>query len=109
VQQSFEEFIEEGLNIHNGDERVRSESIWCHTRIFQPMVSLPDGRTVRIGAEHGGFSDTDFQAYNNVIVYRRNADFAKGISVNNFEIYGYPKEVFPLTDGHTATLVPSQE
>jgi hypothetical protein len=109
VQQRFEKFMEEGLNIRDGDERIRSDSIWGHTRILQPMASLPDGRIVRIGAEHGGFFDPDFQAYNNVIVFRREAGSAKGISVNNFEIYGYPKEVFPLTDGHTATLLPSQE
>jgi hypothetical protein len=52
-----------------------------------------------IGGEHEDFYDPDFCIYNDVIVL----DVDEGI-----RIYGYPKEVFPPTDFHTATLVGNQ-
>ena len=56
---------------------------------------LPDGRYVQIGGEHEDHYDPDFYIYNDLVVHD-----GKG----GFEIYGYPQEVFPPTDFHTATL-----
>jgi len=56
---------------------------------------LPDGRTVCIGGEHEDYYDPDFCIYNDVVVFGPNG---------SVEIYGYPEEIFPPTDFHTATL-----
>lgn len=57
---------------------------------------LPDGRTIFVGGEHEDYYDPDFYIYNDVIV--RHSD-------GRIEIYGYPRDVFPPTDFHSATLV----
>ncbi|HWZ96624.1 MAG TPA: hypothetical protein VN025_02595 [Candidatus Dormibacteraeota bacterium] len=57
---------------------------------------MPDGRVVCIGGEHEDFYDPDFHIYNDVVVF--------GLD-KQIEILGYPKEVFPPTDFHTATLL----
>lgn len=59
-------------------------------------TELPDGRVVRVGGEHEDFYDPDFCIYNHVIVEAPGAPPA---------IFGYPRDVFPPTDFHTATLV----
>lgn len=69
---------------------------WCHSRYGMSLTPLPDGRFVQIGGEHEDFYDPDFCIYNEVFVY----DGKGGIT-----IYGYPKDVFPPTDFHSATLV----
>lgn len=72
--------------------------IWCHHRMGQTKTTLDDGRTVLIAGEHEDFYDPDFMIYNDVIVtYPDRKD--------HFEIYGYPEDVFPPTDFHTATLL----
>src|SRR5262249_23538357 len=58
-----------------------------------------DGREVLIAGEHEDFYDPDFFIYNDVVVKEPDDKIA---------IYGYPKEVFPPTDFHTATLLPGR-
>ncbi len=70
--------------------------MWCNQRYGASLTPLPDGRYIQIGGEHEDFYDPDFCIYNDVIVFD-----GKG----SFQIYGYPENVFPPTDFHTATLV----
>ncbi|NTU80999.1 MAG: ankyrin repeat domain-containing protein [Chloroflexales bacterium] len=72
------------------------EPVWCFARFGRSLVALPDGRFVEIGGEHEDFYDPDFCIYNDVVVYHGDGTFT---------LYGYPAEVFPPTDFHTATLV----
>lgn len=57
---------------------------------------MTDGRVICVGGEHEDFYDPDFCIYNDVVVFTPS---------NQLEIYGYPAEIFPPTDFHTATLV----
>jgi hypothetical protein len=69
--------------------------IWTFDRMGATRSFLPDGRVICVGGEHEDFYDPDFYIYNDVVVlgpHRR------------IEIYGYPKEVFPPMDFHTATV-----
>jgi len=70
--------------------------IWTFDRMGATRLRLPDERIICIGGEHEDFYDPDFCIYNDVIVLKPN---------DEIEIYGYPKEVFPPTDFHTATLI----
>ena len=70
--------------------------VWCYDRFGASLTQLPDGRFVQIGGEHEDFYDPDFYIYNDVVVHD-----GKG----EFQIYGYPADVFPPTDFHSATLV----
>jgi hypothetical protein len=63
----------------------------------QARVRLPDGRDVSIAGEHEDHYDPDFYIYNDVVV----------VDDAGVRIFGYPTEVFPPTDFHTATLVDS--
>ena len=69
---------------------------WCFDRFGMSSTTLPDGSIVSIAGEHEDFYDPDFCIYNDVIVHRLDG---------SVEIYGYPSDVFPPTDSHTATLV----
>ena len=73
--------------------------IWTFDRMGATCTVLLDGRIICVGGEHEDFYDPDFFIYNDVVVFRPNGEI---------EIYGYPKEVFPPTDFHTATLVGDQ-
>jgi ankyrin repeat protein len=70
--------------------------VWCYDRFGSSLTPLPDGRFVQIGGEHEDYYDPDFYIYNDVVIHD-----GKG----EVQIYGYPKEVFPPTDFHSATLV----
>lgn len=70
--------------------------VWSWSRFGQTSTALPDGRIVHIAGEHEDFYDPDFCIFNDVVV---------AYPDGQLEIYGYPKEVFPPTDFHTATLV----
>ncbi|MFN7842137.1 MAG: ankyrin repeat domain-containing protein [Pirellula sp.] len=70
--------------------------IWCFDRFGMSFTKLTDGRFVQIAGEHEDYYDPDFCIYNDVIVHNTSG---------RFKIYGYPKELFPPTDFHTATLV----
>jgi hypothetical protein len=70
--------------------------IWTFERYGATRNDLPDGRVIRIGGEHEDSYDPDFCIYNDVVVFGPE---------DEIEIYGYPKEIFPPTDFHSATLV----
>jgi hypothetical protein len=70
--------------------------IWTFDRMGATRTELPNGRVVCIGGEHEDYYDPDFCIYNDVVVLG---------PADEIEIYGYPKEVFPPTDFHTANLV----
>lgn len=76
--------------------RLPGDPEWCFVRMGQTRTRLPDGRTICVAGEHEDFYDPNFCIYNDVVVLR------EGCSP---EIYGYPKDVFPPTDFHTATPV----
>lgn len=69
---------------------------WCFERFGRSTTELPDGRVVQIAGEHEDHYDPDFFIYNDVVV--RHPD-------GSVEIFGYPGDVFPPTDFHSATLV----
>lgn len=71
---------------------------WCFVRMGMPTVSMPDGREISVAGEHEDYYDPDFCIYNDVIVRQG----------NNITIYGYPRDLFPPTDFHTATLIGSE-
>lgn len=70
--------------------------VWCAQRFGQSLTLLPDGRAVQIGGEHEDYYDPDFCIYNDVFVHHPDG---------SIEIYGYPEDIFPPTDFHTATPV----
>jgi len=78
------------------ESRLDGGAVWCFDRFGKSFTELPDGRVIEIGGEHEDYYDPDFCIYNDVIVHHGDG---------SFDIYGYPKEVFPPTDFHTATLV----
>jgi|SRR5215469_3426376 len=73
--------------------------IWTFDRMGQTRTRLPDGRLICIGGEHEDFYDPDFFIYNDVVVFTPE---------DGIEIYAYPKEVFPPTDFHSATVADGQ-
>lgn len=83
-------------DLFNVPSNLEDGPIWTFDRMGATRTGIPDGRLVCIGGEHEDFYDPDFCIYNDVIVFG---------SSGEFEIFGYPKEVFPPTDFHTASLV----
>ena len=69
---------------------------WSWQRFGRTSTALPDGRVIHIAGEHEDCYDPDFCIYNDVVV-----EYAGG----RREFYLYPKDVFPPTDFHSATLV----
>ncbi|AFY44000.1 ankyrin repeat domain-containing protein [Nostoc sp. PCC 7107] len=72
------------------------DKVWCYDRFGRTITQLPDGRIVEIAGEHEDYYDPDFCIYNDVVVYQGDG---------NFQIFGYPQDVFLPTDFHSATLV----
>jgi ankyrin repeat protein len=70
--------------------------VWCAQRFGQSLTLLHDGRAIQIAGEHEDHYDPDFYIYNDVFVH-----YPDG----RIDIFCYPKEVFPPTDFHTATLI----
>ena len=70
--------------------------IWTFDRMGATRTELSDGRVISIGGEYDDYYDPDFCIYNDVIVQEPPDQLA---------IYGYPADVFPPTDFHTATMV----
>ena len=68
---------------------------WCFDRFGQSATTLADGRVILIAGEHEDYYDPDFYIYNDVVVKHPNGAI---------DIYGYPRDVFPPTDFHSATL-----
>src|SRR5436309_2998193 len=69
---------------------------WCFDRFGQTTTVLPDGREVLVAGEHEDHYDPDFFIYNDVVV--RTPD-------GRIKIFCYPRDAFPPTDFHSATLV----
>lgn len=99
----WEELIRTGENAYSATQRLAVahghcdvSPTWCFERFGFTRTQLPDGRVVCIAGEHEDHYDPDFFIYNDVIVISRDGSIT---------IYGYPYDVFPPTDFHTATLV----
>lgn len=76
----------------SGDRRYPG---WCFDRFGQSETELPDGTRVHIGGEHEDHYDPDFYIYNDVVTVRPDG---------TVDIFGYPTDVFPPTDFHSAVL-----
>ena len=97
----WREMVRSGISAYQakaqfGDEHNMEQPTWCFSRFGGSFTELPDGRFVQIGGEHEDHYDPDFCIYNEVIVHDPSADF---------QIFGYPKNVFPPTDFHSASYV----
>lgn len=68
----------------------------CYERFGRSITLLDDGRIIEIGGEHEDSYMPEFCIYNDVAVFYPD---------KRIEIYGYPKDIFPPTDSHTATLI----
>ena len=82
--------------LFDGPSSLRAGPCWCNHRFGQSRTELGDGRVLAIAGEHEDYYDPDFYIYNDVIVTEPSGAI---------EIYGYPRDVFPPTDFHSATLV----
>ncbi len=86
-----------GANQHfGGPSSFGGTPAWSADRFGQSEIELPDGRRVLIAGEHEDYYDPDFFIYNDVILWEPD---------DTLTILGYPEEVFPPTDFHSATLV----
>jgi hypothetical protein len=79
-----------------GEAIYEPPPVWSFDRFGQSVTRLPDGRWVLIAGEHEDHYDPDFCIYNDVTVL----DGEGGVAH-----YLYPREVFPPTDFHSATLL----
>ncbi len=70
--------------------------VWNFDRMGATRTPHPDGRIICIAGEHEDHYDPDFCIYNDVVVLDLDGSVA---------IYGYPEDIFPPTDFHSATLV----
>jgi len=75
---------------------VEITAVWSFLRYGRTTTRYKDRYNIHIGGECGDFYDTDFLIYNDVIV-----DDGAG----RVWIYAYPKDIFPPTDFHSATLL----
>jgi hypothetical protein len=97
----WEWLIKSRLSAYSANQRFNGPSAayagpgWCFDRFGQSSTQLPDGRTILIAGEHEEHYDSDFNIYNDVVIQHLDGEY---------DIYGYPIEVFPPTDFHTATL-----
>lgn len=97
--------VDSRLNAYQANELFHGPSslgagpCWCFDRFGQSRSSLPDGRTLLIAGEHEDHYDPDFFIYNDVVIVSPNGDV---------EIFGYPTDLFPPTDFHSATLADGQ-
>jgi hypothetical protein len=69
---------------------------WSWERFGRTTTKLPDGRMLHVAGEHEDSYDPDFCIYNDVVVEHPDG---------RREFYLYPREVFPPTDFHSATLI----
>lgn len=98
----WEWLVRSGMNAYqankamDGPPALAAGPGWCFERFGRSTTALPDGRIVHVAGEHEDHYDPDFFIYNDVIVQRPDGAI---------EIYGYPREAFPPTDFHSATLV----
>ena len=69
---------------------------WSWQRFGRTSTLVPDGRIIHVAGEHEDYYDPDFCIYNDVVVEHPDG---------RLDFYLYPKDVFPPTDFHTATLI----
>ncbi len=81
---------------HSGSDEEEDEPVWCFHRFGKSITELPDGRFIEVGGEHEDYYMPEFCIYNDVVVHHGGG---------RFDILGYPEDVFPPTDFHSATLV----
>lgn len=98
----WREMVRSGISAYEAQTKLEEPDgvvdgpVWCFDRFGMSFTELPDGRFVEIAGEHEDSYDPDFCIYNDVVVHD---------GPGEFRILGYPKEVFPPTDFHSATLV----
>ena len=80
---------------NDNDPFARPGPVWCYERFGSSLTPLDDGRFVQMGGEHEDYYDPDFVIYNDVVVHDGKGDC---------QIFSYPRDVFPPTDFHTASL-----
>jgi hypothetical protein len=80
----------------DGPSSLAAGPCWCNSRFGQSRTELADGRVIALAGEHEDYYDPDFYIYNDAIVETPDG---------GLEIYGYPRDAFPPTDFHTATVV----
>ncbi|HMB77048.1 MAG TPA: ankyrin repeat domain-containing protein, partial [Kiloniellaceae bacterium] len=97
------EMVRRGVSGHEGhclfgegERDCSAPAVWCFQRFGMSTTKLADGRWLQIAGEHEDFYDPDFCIYNDVVLH----DGKGGV-----QIYAYPKEIFPPTDFHSATLI----
>lgn len=78
------------------DRSAETSPVWSFQRHGRTVTRLDDGQVVVVGGEHEDFYDDDFFIYNDVTVLSPSGQIDHFI---------YPREVFPPTDFHSATLV----
>lgn len=83
-------------HFEEGDDDA--DAVWCFSRYGMSQTPLPDGRTVCVAGENEDHYDPDFCIYNDVVVKHPGGPDAP------IHIFGYPKQTFPPTDFHSATL-----
>jgi hypothetical protein len=80
----------------DGPSSFAAGPMWCFDRFGMTTTTLVDARNVHVGGEHEDYYDPDFHIYNDTVVIESDGSIA---------IHGYPRETFPPTDFHSATLV----
>ena len=97
----WEWLVRTRLNAYPSTRRLRGPSAvdagpgWSFDRFGQSSTRLADGRVVLIGGEQEDAYAPDFYIYNDVVLEHRDG---------RIDIFGYPRDVFPPTDFHSATL-----
>ena len=81
---------------NSGPPGATDGPVWSFQRFGRTVTRLPDGRLVLIAGEHEDHYDDDFCIYNDVTVLDGRGEVA---------LYLYPKDTFPPTDFHSATLI----
>jgi hypothetical protein len=84
---------------HSAYRDAEPGPFWSWQRFGRTSTALPDGRVIHVAGEHEDGYDPDFCIYNDVVV-----QYAGG----RREFFLYPKDAFPPTVFHTATLVGSK-
>jgi hypothetical protein len=85
---------------YQGDEEQPiMTKIWTWERFGQSQTHLPDGRKIYIGGEHEDWYDPFFVIFNDVVVFDP--------ATESYDLYRYPKSVFPHTDSHSASYIES--
>ena len=96
----WQAMIRSGIDAYVGAQLSSGTSedcpVWCAQRFGQSFTLLGDGRAIQIAGEHEDYYDEDFYIYNDVFVHHPDG---------RIDVFCYPKEVFPPTDFHSATLI----